>query len=116
MSRANRLKTEKIRALLGLARRARSVSIGSRETRAAMRRGEVRLVLLAADGSERDGDRLRRLCEESGVPARTISTREELGAWIGQGPVAVLGIVDPNLATAVRTGVDGTSDNGGERE
>jgi ribosomal protein L7Ae-like RNA K-turn-binding protein len=110
------MKTEKIQGLLGLARRARTVTVGSRETRAALRRGEVRLVLLASDGSERDRERLLRLLEEARVPSRMLATREQLGAWIGQGPVAVLGLRDPNLAAAVRAGVDaGPGENGGKR-
>ena len=104
------MKTEKIRALLGLARRARSVTVGSRETRSGLRRGEIRLVLLASDGSARDRERLVRLTKESRVPARTVGSREELGSWIGQGPVAVLGVQDPNLAAAVIA----ASENGGE--
>ena len=116
MSRANRMKTDKIRGLLGLARRARSVTIGSRETRKAVRRGELRLVLLASDGSERDRERLLRLVEEAQVPSRIVALREELGAWVGEGPVAVLGIRDPNLAAAVRAGLDaGPEENGGEK-
>jgi ribosomal protein L7Ae-like RNA K-turn-binding protein len=100
------MKIEKIRGLLGLARRARTVTVGSRETRKAMRRGEIRLVLLASDGSERDRERLVRLTNESRVPHRTVGTREELGSWVGGGPVSVLGLRDPNLAAAVRADVD----------
>ena len=41
MLRANRMKNEKIRGLLGLARRARGVTVGSRETRDRLRRREI---------------------------------------------------------------------------
>ena len=115
------MKTEKIRGLLGLARRARTVTIGSRETRSALRRGEVRLVLLTSDGSARDRERMGRLAEESRVPSRTIATREALGSWVGRAPVAVLGILDPHIARAIRDGVDlegvsRTRENGGEEK
>jgi ribosomal protein L7Ae-like RNA K-turn-binding protein len=102
MSRAKCLKTEKIRGLLGLGRRARSVVIGSRETRASLRRGEIRLVLLAGDGSLRDRERVRRISAEEDVPAHDLATREELGSWIGLEPVSVVGIQDPHLAAAVQ--------------
>jgi ribosomal protein L7Ae-like RNA K-turn-binding protein len=82
----------------------------------ALRRGEIRLVLLASDGSTRDGERVTRLTEERGVPIRTVATREALGSWVGQAAVAVLGVRDPHLATAVREAFDGASarprDNG----
>jgi len=110
------MKTEKIRGLLGLARRARTVAIGSRETRIGLRRGEVRLVLFASDGSPRDRERLLRLLEEAAVPFRTVATREQLGAWIGESPVAVVGLRDANLAAAVLAGLDASpAENGGER-
>jgi ribosomal protein L7Ae-like RNA K-turn-binding protein len=109
------MKTEKIRGLLGLGRRARTVTVGSRETRKAVRRGEIRLVLLASDGSARDRERLVRLTDESRVPRRTVATREELGSWVGEGPVSVVGLLDPHLAAAVRADVDAEpAERGGE--
>jgi ribosomal protein L7Ae-like RNA K-turn-binding protein len=98
---------EKVRGLLGLARRAREVAIGSRETRSALRKGRIALVLLAGDGSSRDGERLKRIADEEGVPVRTVSTREELGSWVGFGPVSVLGLTDRRLAAALRDRLDG---------
>jgi ribosomal protein L7Ae-like RNA K-turn-binding protein len=102
MARAKRMKTEKIRGLLGLGRRARTVVVGSRETRASLRRGEIRLVLLASDGSARDRERVLRVSEEEHVPALDLATRAELGSWIGREAVCVLGIQDPHLAGALR--------------
>ena len=101
MSRAKRMKTEKIRGLLGLARRARQLTTGSRETRAGLRRGEVRLVLLASDGSPRDRERLVRAAEERRAPVRMVGTRDELGSWVGRESVAVCGVTDPNLAAEI---------------
>jgi ribosomal protein L7Ae-like RNA K-turn-binding protein len=114
MSGANRVQSEGIRGLLGLARKGRGLSIGSRETRAALHRGDVRLVLLAADGSPRDRERLERISAEQSVPVRVTASRAELGEWIGRGPVAVLGIRDPNLATAVSRRFDRST--GGARD
>jgi ribosomal protein L7Ae-like RNA K-turn-binding protein len=102
MARSKRMINEKIRGLVGLGVRARNVIVGSRDTRAALRRGEIRLVLIAADGSARDRARLHRVGAEEDVPVVDLASREELGAWVGRGPVAVLGIRDPNLAEAVR--------------
>lgn len=101
MSRAKRMKTEEIRGLLGLARRARSLTVGSRETRAGLRRGRVSVMLVAGDGSPRDRDRLLRAAEESDVPAFVLGTRAELGEAVGRATVAVLGVTDRNLAAGV---------------
>jgi ribosomal protein L7Ae-like RNA K-turn-binding protein len=97
------MKTEKIRRLLGLGARARNVVVGSRETRAALRRGQIGFVLLAQDGSARDRERLLRLADEEGVPAHTLGVDSaRLGEWLGRGKVSVVGITDPNLADAIR--------------
>ena len=77
--------------------------IGSRDTRAALRRGEIHLVVLAEDGSPRDQERLERIADEEGVPVRIIATRSELGSWVGFGAVSVLGLTDRRLAEAVRS-------------
>lgn len=95
------MKVQEIRGLLGLAHRARGLAIGSRETRSELRRGEIRLVLLSADGSPRDRERILRVAEEEQVPVRIVGSGEELGAVIGRGAVGVLGIRDRNLASGI---------------
>lgn len=107
MSRAKRMKTEEIRGLLGLARRARNLAIGSRETRAGLQRGQVRLVLLAADGSPRDRERLQRLAGETGTPVRVVGSREELGRAVGRDAVSVVGVTDRNVAAGLLGRLDG---------
>jgi ribosomal protein L7Ae-like RNA K-turn-binding protein len=109
MARAKRMKIEEIRGLLGLARRAGRLSIGSRETRVGLRRGEIRLVLLAGDSSPRDRERLARVAAEESVPARVVGSRASLGEAIGRDGVAVVGVRDPNMAEALeaRLGAEG---------
>ena len=95
------MKIEEIRGLLGLARRANRLSVGSRETRSALRRGEARLVLLAADSSPRDRERLVRVAEEEGVPARIVGSRTSLGEAVGRNEVTAVGVRDSGLAEAL---------------
>jgi ribosomal protein L7Ae-like RNA K-turn-binding protein len=115
------MKTEEIRGLLGLAKKAGSLVIGSRETRAGLHRGQVRLMLLAADGSPRDRERLERLAEEAGTPVRVAGPREELGRAVGRDSVSVVGVTDRNLAAGLLGRLDGTASprgrakNGGQR-
>lgn len=98
--------------------------IGSRETRAGLRRGrgrQVCLILLAADGSERDRERLERLAEETGTPWRVVGSREELGQAIGRDGVSVVGVTDRNVAAGMLARLDGTASprsrgkNGGQK-
>ncbi len=106
MSGANRRENERVRGLLGMARRARAVVVGSRETRSSLRKGQIHLVVLAGDGSPRDRERLARITEEEGVPVRTVATREELGSWVGFGAVSVMGLQDRRLAAAILDRLD----------
>jgi ribosomal protein L7Ae-like RNA K-turn-binding protein len=101
MSPAKHGGIEEIRGLLGLARRARGLAVGSREVRTGMRQGEIALILLASDGSARDRERLRRVAEEERVDTRDMGSAEELGAAIGRGTVGVLGIRDRHLAAGI---------------
>jgi ribosomal protein L7Ae-like RNA K-turn-binding protein len=112
MARAKRMKIEEIRGLLGLARRAGRLSIGSRETRIALRRGEIRLVILAEDASPRDRERLVRVAEEEGVPARVVEGRASLGEAIGAGDVTVVGVQDPGMAEALEARLAGIEGGG----
>jgi ribosomal protein L7Ae-like RNA K-turn-binding protein len=108
------MKIEEIRGLLGLARRAGRLSVGSRETRLALRRGEIRLVLLAEDASPRDRERLVRVAEEEEVPSHVVGTRAALGAAIGRDAVAVVGVRDRGMAEALEARL--SSSQGGRED
>lgn len=107
------MKIEEIRGLLGLARRAGRLAVGSRETRIGLRRGEIRLVILAEDASPRDRERVVRVAAEEGIPARVVGDRAALGAAVGRDAVAVLGVRDPGMAEALVARLSGNE--GGRR-
>ena len=114
MSRANCMKIEEIRGLLGLARRAGRLSVGSRETRIGLHRGEVRLVIVAEDASPRDRERVFRVAAEGNVPTRIVGDRGSLGAAVGRDAVAVVGIRDRGMAVALAARLSGNE--GGRRK
>ena len=66
--------------LLGLAARARAVTFGTDATRAAVREGEARCVILAADGSPTQAQKLLPLLEARGVPSWGIERRSLRGS------------------------------------
>lgn len=92
---------EKLRVLVGLGMRARTLTVGSRDTRAALHRGEIRLVIVAEDGSERDRERIERICAEQHVTCFRLGSRDEWGQWLGRNSVAAAGMRDANLAEAI---------------
>ena len=83
--------------MLGIARRAGLIVLGTRAVRGALRKGRVHLLILAKDASE---NALPRLGEEGKNVSRIrLGTRETLGKAVGRGEVVVAGIIDGDLAT-----------------
>ena len=89
-------------ALLGLARRAGAVVKGTEATRQALRRGEARLVLFAEDGSDTQRGKILPLATARGIPLATLGSREELGAALGSGSLAVVAVTRAGFAKQLR--------------
>jgi ribosomal protein L7Ae-like RNA K-turn-binding protein len=105
--RRRRLMREKSRrsealAFLGLARRAGAVVKGTDATRRALRAGEVRLVVLAEDGSEKQREKVVPLAVAKGIPWVQLGTMDELGAALGAGPLAATGVTERQFAGEIR--------------
>lgn len=83
--------------LLGLAARARKIVAGTDSVRQGVRDGEVALVLLAADASPTQHAKLIPLLEARRVRHFRLLSRDQIGAAIGRGPVAAVGLTDPNF-------------------
>jgi len=85
--------------LLGLARRAGSVAVGSAATRDALRGGRARLVLTAMDAS---GVQLVKIEKVLGsVPRRIVGSRASLGDALGAPPATAVAVTDQGLAEAI---------------
>ena len=93
---------ERILNLLGLGARAGSVLPGTERVREAVRHGEVKFVILAADASDNQRYKLLPLLEASGISYTTRFERVELGTAIGRAPMSAVGVVDPALAKRIR--------------
>lgn len=88
-------------ALLGIARRAGAVVKGTDATRRALRRGEVRLVLVARDGSETQRKKVFPLVRSQGVKWRSLGDRAELGSAVGREPLTMVGVTDSGFAKSL---------------
>lgn len=84
--------------LLGLAARARGLVQGTDATRRGVRDGEVRAVLLAADTSPTQRQKLVPLLEARGIRHATCLTQERLGAALGRDVVSAVGLTNENFA------------------
>lgn len=87
--------------LLGIARRAGSLVAGSEAVKGAARSGTLRAVVFARDASANAVHRIAPSLERQGVRSSACGDRATLGAALGKGPIAVVGITDAALARAV---------------
>ena len=87
--------------LLGLARRAGSLITGSEAVKGATRSGSLSAVVFARDASANAHRRIEPALEREGVRWSECGVRTTLGAAVGKGPLAVVGITDAALARTV---------------
>lgn len=87
--------------LLGLGVRAGSVVIGTAGVRAALKRGDVRLVVIADDASPRTHDKVVRLAGARDVPLLTGPSAAELGRRVARATVQAVGIQDSQLVAGI---------------
>lgn len=96
MSRINR-----VMQLLGLARRAGGVAIGTEAVRQAVRGGEARLVLLAGDASPVQLEKVEKAMSRRPTPRASLSDRATLGAAVGRAPVSAVALTSASLAEQI---------------
>ncbi|MDH3289937.1 MAG: ribosomal L7Ae/L30e/S12e/Gadd45 family protein [Gemmatimonadota bacterium] len=87
--------------MLGLGLRAGSVIVGTGGVRAALQRGEVKLLILAADVSSRTEQKVVRLAESTGIPMLSGPEARELGRRLGRDAVQAVGVRDARLAAGI---------------
>lgn len=95
---------------VGMARRAGCVAVGARAVREAGRDRRLALILLARDASANSRERLQRLHARSGARLVICGDRSSLGAAVGRGPTATLGVTERGLAGLVLKKLDGLPD------
>ena len=88
-------------SMLGIARRAGAVVVGTEAARQAVRDGRAELVLIAEDASAGQQKKLLPLLENSGVPHHVWGTRAELGGAIGAGLSSAVAITQAPLAAEI---------------
>lgn len=88
-------------SLLGLAARARALTLGTDMVRGAARNGKLSGALLAADASPTQARKLVPLLEARQISYAVCCTQAELGAALGRGPVSAVGLNDPSFARRI---------------
>lgn len=88
--------------LLGLGLKAGSVVVGTTGVRAALRRGDLALIVLASDLSQRTEEKVARLAHGTGIPVLLGPSSRELGQRLGRDEIQAVGVRDPRLADGLR--------------
>jgi len=87
--------------LLGLARRAGAVVPGTVAVREAVREGRARLVVLAADASPAQLDKVERTLAGRPAPRVSFGDRSGLGAALGKRPLSAVAVTHPSFARQI---------------
>ncbi len=99
--------------LLGLARRAGAVAPGTEAVRRAIREGEARLIVMAADASSVQLDKIRTTLHDRSIPQARLGDRNTLGAAVGLAPLSAVAVTNASLAVRVFAELRGSTGAGG---
>ena len=99
----------KVYGLLGLARRAGAIVPGTAAVREAVREGRARLVVLAADASPAQLDKVERTLAGNPAPRVSFGDRSGLGAALGKRPVSAVAVTHPAFARQIVAELQHTS-------
>ncbi len=92
---------DKVCSLLGLATRAGKIVSGDDSTLLELKRGNVKLVIVAEDASNNTKKLFKDKSSYRNIPQVYFLTKLELGLAIGKAPRAALGIKDVNFASKI---------------
>lgn len=87
--------------LLGFAQKSKKLAAGESSVDAYMKKGKIRLLLLAEDQTDKGRQKWQQLAKEQAIEAVVFATKEELGLAIGLSPRSVIGIKDEQMANAI---------------
>lgn len=93
---------KKILGLIGLSAKARKVCFGADSVELEIKKGKVKLVIVAEDASERTKDKFEKLSKQYHIPLLFFGTIEELSKAIGKSNKAILGMKEENLAREIQ--------------
>ncbi|MGX4599217.1 L7Ae/L30e/S12e/Gadd45 family ribosomal protein [Faecalimicrobium sp. JNUCC 81] len=98
----NKTTEAKIYSLLGLAMRAGKLVSGDDTTLTELKKGYVKLVIIADDASNNTQKLFKDKSSFRSIPYINFSTKLQLGLAIGKAPRAVLGIKDSGFAKKIK--------------
>lgn len=95
----------KIHSTLGLAMRAGKIVSGDDTVMRAVRSGDARLVILAADAADNAKKKYMDKCSHYRIPLVEYGSRFDLGSAIGKVDRVVLAVTDAGFANSIAKGL-----------
>lgn len=92
--------------LLGLAYRAKKITVGEESIIRDIQKGKAKLVLLASDIGPQTKKKLTDKCQYYRVPFRTVDDRTTISHAIGKNGRVAIAITDDGFATKLNTLLD----------
>ena len=102
---------KRLRGIIGLAKRAGALAIGTEAVIEAVRKGKAKLVLAACDVSENTAKRLQDKASYRGVPLERIPIgMGELGRLIGKDHAAAVALLQEGFVRSYRKAIQDPAD------
>lgn len=98
---------EKIKRLLGLARRSNNLMSGEDSCLKAIKKGKASLVIISEDASDNTFKRISDKCSYRKIVLLKLFNRYELGSIIGKKFAVVLAVIDINFSNGILSEVGG---------
>ncbi|MFQ5651402.1 MAG: L7Ae/L30e/S12e/Gadd45 family ribosomal protein [bacterium] len=95
-------KLDQAKKLLGLANRARKVTLGMSGTSNSIKKGQCQLLILTMDISSNTRAKIAAAAEERKVRILTCGSKDEFGQIFGRAEVAIIGVEDAGFARALQ--------------
>jgi ribosomal protein L7Ae-like RNA K-turn-binding protein len=99
---------ESLEGLLGLARRAGKLALGTEAVDSALSQGKVHLLIIANDASQSTAGKLERRAVRNDVLFLRAGSRDEFGAMTSRNSLAFLGILDQSFARGILKILEGS--------
>ena len=93
-------------SLLGFAQKSRNLVTGEDTCIINIKKGAVKLLIIAGDASENTQNRFLHLCKSRNIPVRMIGDRDGLSSAIGKTNRTVFGVTDRKFAEEMLKALD----------
>lgn len=93
--------TDKIKTLLGFARKSNKLLSGESAVSAGLKHGNVMLVILASDMPEKRKFHWKRWCDDKNIRVYILASKKELGDILGMSDRGIIAVKDKQMAAAL---------------